>query len=83
MKPQITNSVPRVLRPKSLAEAVRMLAHTAGESRIVAGATALQLEWRRGEPVPRQLIDITTLPELAGITESGEHLRIGAAVRLA
>lgn len=82
MKPQITNSVPRVLRPKSLAEAVRMLAHTAGESRIVAGATALQLEWRRGEPVPRQLIDITTLPELAGITESGEHLRIGAAVRL-
>ena len=33
--------------------------------------------------MPRQLIDITRPPELAGITESREHLRIGAATRLA
>jgi nicotinate dehydrogenase large molybdopterin subunit len=83
VKPQITDSAPRVLRPKSLAEAARVLAHTVGETRLVAGATALQLEWRRGEPVPRQLIDITTLPELAGTEKSEEHIRVGAAVRLA
>ena len=57
----------RVRRPRSLAEAADILAHVAGEGRVVGGATALQLEWRRGQPRPAYLIDITGLAELAGI----------------
>lgn len=83
MRPQVIESTPRVLRPKSLADAVRILAQASGESRVVAGATALQLEWQRGEPMPQQLIDVTTLAELAGVSKAAEQIRIGAATRLA
>jgi xanthine dehydrogenase D subunit len=77
----ISDTAPRVLRPKSLGEAVDILGEAGG--RIVGGATALQLEWRRGEPRPAQLIDITGLAELAGIAADAEYLSIGAATRLA
>jgi CO/xanthine dehydrogenase FAD-binding subunit len=80
---QIPGAALRVRRPRSLAEAADFLAQAASEGRIVAGATALQLEWRRGEPQPAQLIDITGLAELAGISATAGHIRIGAATRLA
>ncbi len=73
----------RVRRPRSLAEAADVLAQIAGEGRVVGGATALQLEWRRGQPRPAYLIDITGLAELAGISAGAAHIWIGAATRLA
>ena len=73
----------RVRRPRSLAEAVDVFAQIAGEGRVVGGATALQLEWRRGQPLPAYLIDVTGLAELAGISAGAGHIRIGAATQLA
>ena len=83
MKPQTTDSAPQVRRPRSLAEATGFLAQAAGEGSIVAGATALQLEWRRGERRSPHLIDVTGVIELAGISARAEHISIGAATRLA
>jgi nicotinate dehydrogenase large molybdopterin subunit len=80
-RPPIGDTAPRVLRPKSLGEAVNFLGEAGG--RIVGGATALQLEWLRGEPRPTQLIDVTGLAELAGIAGDAKYLSIGAATRLA
>jgi len=83
VKPQTTDSAPQVRRPRSLAEATGFLAQAAGEGSIVAGATALQLEWRRGERRSPHLIDVTGVIELAGISARAEHISIGAATRLA
>jgi FAD binding domain in molybdopterin dehydrogenase len=74
LRPPIGDTALRVLRPKSLGEAVDFLGEAGG--RIVGGATALQLEWLRGEPRPVQLIDVTGLAELAGIAgEVPQHWR--------
>jgi hypothetical protein len=50
LRPPLGDTAPRELRPKSLGEAVDFLGEAGG--RIVGGATALQLEWLRGEPRP-------------------------------
>jgi xanthine dehydrogenase D subunit/xanthine dehydrogenase C subunit len=76
-------SAPRVLRASSLHEAADLVTRLGYDGRMVAGATALQLEWRRGARPPTHLIDLTALAELSGLSEtaSGE-LRIGAVTRL-
>jgi xanthine dehydrogenase D subunit/xanthine dehydrogenase C subunit len=76
-------SAPRIIRPSSLAAASELVAQLGSEGRIVAGATALQLEWRRGTRPPRHLVDVTGLAELSGIVETATGaIRIGAAMRL-
>jgi nicotinate dehydrogenase large molybdopterin subunit len=73
----------RILRPGSLQEAAEFLRRFGRKARIVAGATALQLEWRHGTQPPPYLIDLMGLAELTGIGETmGGALRIGAATRL-
>ncbi|BCH61176.1 hypothetical protein RvVAR0630_38000 [Agrobacterium vitis] len=53
-------------------------------ARIVAGATALQLEWAKGLAKPERMISLAGLsPELSGIAQVGGHVRIGAMTRLA
>ncbi len=74
---------PRILRPGSLPEAAELAARLGSQARIVAGATALQLEWRHGVRPPPYLIDLMGLTELTGIGETtGGVLRIGASTRL-
>jgi CO/xanthine dehydrogenase FAD-binding subunit len=80
---KIPGAALRVRRPRSLAEAADVLAQVAGAGRVVAGATALQLEWRRGQPLSAYLIDVTGLADLAGISAGAGRIRIGAATRLA
>ena len=70
----------RTIRPASLAEAVTALA-TAG-ARPLAGATDLLPNLRRGLGEPAALVDLTALPELAGISAGNGGLRIGAATTL-
>jgi xanthine dehydrogenase D subunit len=78
------NITPEVLRARSLAEAVDLVTDPKVEARIVGGATALQLAWRRGESLVRRLVDVTALDELVGVAEAaGGSFRIGAATRLA
>jgi nicotinate dehydrogenase large molybdopterin subunit len=76
-------AAPRVLRAGSLQEAAALVARFGDDARLVAGATALQLEWRRGARPPVHLIDLTALPELSGLNEAASgDLRIGALTRL-
>lgn len=70
----------RTIRPSTLAEAVAALA-TEG-ARPLAGATDLLPNLRRGLGEPAALVDLTALPELAGISRQDGSLRIGAATTL-
>ncbi|MVA69464.1 molybdopterin-dependent oxidoreductase [Agrobacterium vitis] len=71
-----------VLAPKTLELAIAE-AQQPG-ARIVAGATALQLEWAKGLAKPDRMISLAELsPALSGIAQVGGHIRIGAMTRLA
>src|SRR5882762_10225888 len=68
------------LRPKNLAEAVRLYRTTSG-CRVLAGGTDLMvmLHARTLRPEPRALLDVWSLPELKGVRRVNETLEIGAA----
>lgn len=71
----------RQLFPGSVPEAVDLLAEHAGRARVVAGGTDLLLELeRRQRPGVDTLIDVTRIPELGGVEETGGRIRIGALV---
>ena len=72
---------PGLRRPRTAQEALVMAAEPG--ARFVAGATALQLEWARGEPMPARMIDLGGLPALRGVAVEGATLRIGALTPLA
>jgi len=72
---------PRILRPRSLAAAVEVVARTPS-ARFVAGGTALQLEWARGLAAPTTLVALGDIADLQGVTRSGDVLRIGALTPL-
>lgn len=52
-------------------------------ARMVAGGTALQLEWARGESMPACMIDLGGLANLRRMSSDGTGLRIGALSTLA
>ena len=66
-------------RPKSVAEAVRMLAGNA-QAKVLAGGQTLgpMLNLRLAQPA--LLVDITRIPELAAVSEDADAVTIGATV---
>ena len=68
------------VRATSLAGAFRLWSDAGPEARLLAGGQSLlaSLAFRLSEP--SALIDISRVPELAGIAQGGEAIRIGAAV---
>ncbi len=50
--------------------------------RLVAGGTALQLDWARGAAPPSVLVDISALPGLRTVDVEPGGIRLGAAVTL-
>ncbi len=72
-----------LLMPRTLAEALAMLAEHAPDALPVAGATNLIPDMRGGRRRPRYLVNIAALPELQGIRQEDGHLVIGAAVTVA
>ncbi|MGK9054859.1 molybdopterin cofactor-binding domain-containing protein [Neorhizobium petrolearium] len=70
-----------VLHPASLTEAAAMASEDG--SRLVAGGTALQLEWARGLPKPERLVSLGGIPGLDKIDEDAGAVRIGALTLLA
>jgi carbon-monoxide dehydrogenase medium subunit len=68
------------VRATSLAEAFRLWRDAGPEARLLAGGQSLlaSLAFRLSEP--SALIDISRVPELAGVSQTGETIRIGAAV---
>jgi carbon-monoxide dehydrogenase medium subunit len=67
------------VRPNSLAEALRLLQEKGADARLLAGGQSLlaALAFRLSEP--GLLIDISKLPDLRGVTQVGNAVRVGAA----
>jgi carbon-monoxide dehydrogenase medium subunit len=70
--------------PRTVDEALTLLASHAGEARIIAGGTDLLIDLKHGgdrdhTPVAA-LVDVTRIPEMTEISERDGVLHIGAAV---
>jgi carbon-monoxide dehydrogenase medium subunit len=66
------------LQPRSLAEALALLAAHAGRARLVAGGTDVLVELSRGVRPTETLIDLTRLSELKYVRRVGDTIHIGA-----
>lgn len=68
-------------RPEALDGVFELLGHHGDEARILAGGQSLLATLNMRLSSPRLLIDIGGIPGLAGVTEAGGMLRIGAMTR--
>jgi carbon-monoxide dehydrogenase medium subunit len=67
--------------PKSLEQALSLLAAAGEKGRVLAGGTDLLIQMRAGIRTPERLIDVKTIPELQVLSFTPhEGLRLGAAV---
>jgi carbon-monoxide dehydrogenase small subunit/xanthine dehydrogenase small subunit len=73
-------AAPGYLRPRSLEEALEILAQRGAEARPLAGGTDILVQAKDGRPDRASLVDLTAVPELKGIEDRGEHVSIGAGV---
>ncbi len=69
--------------PRSVEEAVRLLASRAGAARIIAGGTDLLPDIRKGKTQPCCLVDISRIPGLDQIRVEEAFVEVGAAVTFA
>jgi len=67
-------------RPRSLAEAVDLLAEHRGEARVIAGGQSLVAMMNLRVASPGLLIEISRLPELSGVAEDAEAVTFRACV---
>lgn len=72
-----------VYSPRTLREALRILAERRGEVRVIAGGTDLLVQLRGGVPAPKALLNIYGIDELRYIRLEDEVLRIGALTSFA
>ena len=69
--------------PRTIAEAVKIMAGAGAEGQFVAGGTDLYPNMKRRQQMPKTVISVMRLAELNQITGDGSHgLRIGASVTL-
>src|SRR6266487_3877672 len=69
--------------PRTIAEAVKIMASVGPEGQFVAGGTDLYPNMKRRQQTPRTVISVMRLPELNQITGEGKSgIRIGASVTL-
>jgi aerobic carbon-monoxide dehydrogenase medium subunit len=68
------------VRPRSLAEAVDLLAKYRGEARVIAGGQSLVAMMNLRVASPGLLIDISRLPELYSVSDDGDAVTVGACV---
>jgi aerobic carbon-monoxide dehydrogenase medium subunit len=68
------------VRPRSLTEAIDLLARSHGEARVIAGGQSLVAMMNLRVASPGQLIDIVRLPELNAIVGDGDVVTFGACV---
>jgi xanthine dehydrogenase small subunit len=79
-QPSTEPSSPSYYRPRSLEEALEILVQRAGEVRPIAGGTDILVAAKDGGVDRATLFDLGMVPELKGIEDAGDHVRIGAAV---
>src|SRR4030095_13781703 len=69
--------------PRTIAEAVKIIADTGPESQFVAGGTDLYPNMKRRQQMPKTVISVMRLPELNQVTgDAGKGLVIGASMTL-
>jgi carbon-monoxide dehydrogenase medium subunit len=68
------------VRPRSLTEAIDLLARSHGEARVIAGGQSLVAMMNLRVASPGQLIDIARLPELTAIADDVDAVTLGACV---
>ena len=71
----------QIHRPATPEEALSLRQDHAG-ARYLAGGTDMVVNVRRGIEQPADLIDLTNIEELSGITATGDGFRIGSVVTL-
>jgi len=67
-------------RPRDLAEATRLLAQASGTAKALAGGQSLGPMLNLRLARPGLLVDVARLDELKGLSDGGDHWRIGAGV---
>jgi carbon-monoxide dehydrogenase medium subunit len=67
------------VRPASLEEAIDALASGGDDAKVIAGGQSLMPLLRLRLAYPSVLIDVGGLVDLRGVTDTGQHLVIGAA----
>jgi len=72
-------SAPRSLRPRTLDEAIEILAQRPDEIRLLAGGTDILVQAKDGKVARGALFDVSAIAELRGIEKRGDDLWIGAA----
>lgn len=73
----------KLLRPRSVEEAIGLLGQQAQTTRVLAGGTDLVPSMRQKLFEPQSLVDVRRLPQLKGIhTRAGEGVEIGALTTL-
>jgi 4-hydroxybenzoyl-CoA reductase subunit beta len=73
----------RYLAPRSIGEAVRLVAEAGPETMLVAGGTDLYPNMKRRQFEPKTLVGLRAIPELRGIRGSAQDgLTIGAGTPL-
>ncbi len=70
-----------MFRPRTLDEALGLLAEHVVKAKIIAGGQSLVPLMNLRMATPEVLIDLARVPELRGTREVGEHLVIGAMTR--
>jgi xanthine dehydrogenase iron-sulfur cluster and FAD-binding subunit A len=75
-----SGAAPSYFRPRSLEEALEILAQRAGEARPVAGGTHVLVSAHQGRIDRGLLFDVTAVPEMQGIEEHEDALWLGALV---
>ena len=66
------------VRPGSLGDAISALADGGEDAKVIAGGQSLLPLLRLRLATPELLVDLGGLDELAGVTDGGDHLLIGA-----
>ena len=68
------------VRPRTLTEAVDLLAHASVEARVIAGGQSLLAMMNLRIASPGLLIDIARLPELLVVEDHGDAVTLGACI---
>ena len=69
-------------RPATIEQATALLAKQHGRTAVLAGGTFLLVQMKMEQMLPQCLVDISRLPGLSGISDSGDGLEIGSGVTI-